>query len=67
MNVLASKEPSMIEDIVNNISSKDTIYNIGFRMSLIPTSLGVTYKFVEIESFKKETNRAKKVENIQYL
>ena len=67
MNVLASKEPSMIEDIVNNISSKDIIYNIGFRMSLIPTSLGVTYKFVEIESFKKETNRAKKVENIQYL
>jgi len=57
----------MIEDIVNNISSKDTIYNIGFRMSLIPTSLGVTYKFVEIESFSKETNRAKKVENIQYL
>ncbi|KAL4508087.1 hypothetical protein ABPG72_021460 [Tetrahymena utriculariae] len=57
----------MIEKIVNNIKPADTIYNIAFKMSLIPTSLHVTFKFVEITSFQKESIKRKKVDSINQL
>ncbi|KAL4464743.1 hypothetical protein ABPG74_011304 [Tetrahymena malaccensis] len=57
----------MIEKIVYNIKPTDTIYNIAFKMSLIPTSLHVTFKFVEITSFQKESVKRKKVDSINQL
>ncbi|EAR95470.2 Sec1 family protein (macronuclear) [Tetrahymena thermophila SB210] len=57
----------MIEKIVNNIKPSDIIYNIAFKMSLIPTSLHVTFKFIEITSFQKESVKRKKIDSINQL
>lgn len=48
---------NLIDSIVDNISPSDEIFNISFKMCLIPTSLGTTFKFVEISSLKRETHR----------
>lgn len=60
-----SKSNKTIADIVSDISQDDDIFNISFQMCLIPTSLGTTFKFVEINSLHKETNKQKKLNSIK--
>ncbi|KAL4464432.1 hypothetical protein ABPG72_021766 [Tetrahymena utriculariae] len=61
------KSHHKMQEVVDQISLDDIIYSISFKVCIITTSIGLNFKFVEIDSFKREDNLSKRKAHISHL
>ncbi|KAL4438781.1 hypothetical protein ABPG74_013454 [Tetrahymena malaccensis] len=61
------KSHHKMQEVVDQISLDDIIYSISFKVCIITTSIGLNFKFVEIDSFKREDNLQKRKAHISHL
>ncbi|EAR99266.2 transmembrane protein, putative (macronuclear) [Tetrahymena thermophila SB210] len=61
------KSHHKMQEVVDQICLDDIIYSISFKVCIITTSIGLNFKFVEIDSFKREDNLAKRKAHISHL